>query len=72
MTVYVYPTLTEREFEILKLKADGLLNKEIADRLTPTVSDQTVKNHITSILQKFNANSSLEAVVKAMRMGIIQ
>jgi len=42
--------LTKREMEVLKLIAEGLYNKEIADRLT--ISEKTVKNHVSNIFRK--------------------
>jgi len=61
--------LTPREKEILNYIAQGLLNKQIAARLT--ISEQTIKNHVTSILRKLNANARTEAVVVAIKQGLI-
>jgi len=61
--------LTTRETEILNCIAQGHLNKQIAIILG--VSEQTVKNHVTSILRKLNANARTEAVVVALKKGII-
>ena len=61
--------LTPRETEILRYVAEGYLNKQIAAELN--ISEQTIKNHITSILRKLNANARTEAVVIAIRCGII-
>ncbi len=61
--------LTEREVDIIHLMARGYANKQIAVNLA--VSEQTVKNHITSILSKLNANARTEAVVKAIQQGLI-
>jgi len=61
--------LTPREMEILKHIGQGLLNKQIAVELG--ISEQTIKNHVTSILRKLNANARTEAVVLALRQGLI-
>ncbi|MBI4303376.1 MAG: response regulator transcription factor [Chloroflexi bacterium] len=61
--------LTGRETEILNYIAQGFLNKEIAIRLG--ISEQTIKNHVTSILRKLNANARTEAVVVAIKRGLI-
>jgi two-component system, NarL family, response regulator DegU len=61
--------LTPREMEILKYIGQGLLNKQIAIELG--ISEQTIKNHVTSILRKLNANARTEAVVLALRQGLI-
>ncbi len=61
--------LTPRETEILSYMAKGYLNKQIADTLV--ISEQTIKNHITSILRKLDANARTEAVVTALKRGLI-
>jgi len=61
--------LTPREMEILEYIAQGLLNKQIATRLG--ISEQTIKNHVTSILRKLNANARTEAVIVALKRGLI-
>ena len=61
--------LTPREKEILNYIAQGYLNKEIAIELD--ISEQTIKNHVTSILRKLNANARTEAVVVAIKQGLI-
>ena len=61
--------LTPREMEILKYIGMGYLNKQIAVELG--ISEQTIKNHVTSILRKLNANARTEAVVLALRQGLI-
>jgi two-component system, NarL family, response regulator DegU len=65
---YISP-LTPREMEILKYIGQGFLNKQIAVELG--ISEQTIKNHVTSILRKLNANARTEAVVLALRQGLI-
>ncbi len=61
--------LTPREIEILNYIAKGYLNKQIAMELG--ISEQTIKNHVTSILRKLNANARTEAVVLAIKQGVI-
>jgi len=61
--------LTPRETEILNYIAQGYLNKQIAAELG--ISEQTIKNHVTSILRKLNANARTEAVVVAIKQGLI-
>lgn len=61
--------VTPRELEILNYMAQGYLNKQIA--FTLTISEQTVKNHVTSILRKLNANARTQAVVEAIKQGLI-
>ncbi|HEY7067317.1 MAG TPA: response regulator transcription factor [Chloroflexota bacterium] len=62
--------ISAREMEILELIAQGQSNKQIAHTLF--LSDQTVKNHITSILRKLAVNDRTQAVVFALRQGWIQ
>ena len=66
----VFSPLTPREVEILDCVAQGNSNKEIARILT--ISDQTVKNHITSILRKLAVNDRTQAVIYALRHGWIR
>ena len=61
--------LSKRETEILKYIAEGFSNKRIAYALG--IGEQTIKNHITSIMRKLNANDRTHAVVLAMRRGLI-
>lgn len=61
--------VTPRETEILNYMAQGYLNKQIA--FTLNISEQTVKNHVTSILRKLNANARTQAVVEAIKQGLI-
>jgi DNA-binding NarL/FixJ family response regulator len=69
-TKNIYSPLSSREIEILAYIADGNSNKEIAKSLK--ISDQTVKNHITSILKKLSVNDRTAAVVHALRHGWIK
>jgi DNA-binding NarL/FixJ family response regulator len=66
----VFSPLTPREVEILDYVAQGNSNKEIARILN--ISDQTVKNHITSILRKLAVNDRTQAVIYALRHGWIR
>jgi len=61
--------LTPREIEVLRLMSDGLVNKEIAERLG--ISEHTAKFHVASILGKLQASSRTEAVAQGMRRGLI-
>ncbi|HEY6990478.1 MAG TPA: response regulator transcription factor [Bryobacteraceae bacterium] len=61
--------LTPREIEVLRLMAEGLVNKEIADRLG--ISEHTAKFHVASILGKLQASSRTDAVARGMRQGLI-
>jgi DNA-binding NarL/FixJ family response regulator len=61
--------LTNRETQILRYVADGNSNKKIAQILD--ISEQTIKNHVSSILRKLNANDRAHAVVLAIRRGWI-
>jgi two-component system, NarL family, response regulator YdfI len=62
--------LTPRETEVLRLLADGLPNREIAERLH--ISEHTIKFHIRSILGKLGASSRTEAVTLGFRSGLIE
>jgi DNA-binding NarL/FixJ family response regulator len=64
-----YSPLSPREIEILGFVSQGLSNKEIASILR--ISDQTVKNNITSILRKLHVNDRTQAVIYALRHGWI-
>ncbi|MBE0479883.1 MAG: response regulator transcription factor [Dehalococcoidia bacterium] len=62
--------LTPKEAEVLNLIAEGNSNKQIAGMLG--ISDQTIKNHVSAILRKINANYRAHAVYIAVRDGLIQ
>ena len=66
----IYSPLSPREIEVLELVAAGRTNKEIAVKLE--IGNQTVKNHISSILRKLAVNDRTQAVVYAMRRGWIK
>jgi len=61
--------LTSREREIVEMMAEGLGNRIIARRLA--ISRHTVKFHVASILAKLRARSRTEAVVTAVRRGLL-
>lgn len=61
--------LSDREIEVLNLITEGLENDEIADQLY--ISIDTVRNHIRHIYQKLHVHSKTQAVVKAIREGIV-
>ncbi len=61
--------LSEREGEVVRLIAQGLSNKEIGVRLC--LSEKTVKNHVSRILSKLNISARAQAVVYAIRMGLV-
>jgi two-component system NarL family response regulator len=64
-----YGQLSEREIEVLRHAAQGESNKEIASALG--VAQNTVKNHVRSIMEKLQAGDRTEAVTIALRRGII-
>lgn len=63
------PMLTGREIEILQSIARGMTSKEIGDRLY--ISENTVKNHVRNVLDKLGLHSRGEAVLYAVREGLI-
>ena len=65
----VFSELTEREREVLKLVAEGKRNREIGEELF--ITEKTVKNHISSILSKLQANDRTEAAMFAARQGLV-
>lgn len=62
--------LSPRETEILQSVTRGMSNKEIASKLG--ISQQTVKNHMTSILRKLNVEDRTQAAVTALRHGWVR
>ena len=64
------PVISSREEEVLQLVADGLSLPEVAAELY--ISQKTVKNHLASIYQKLDARDRTQAVLRAVRMGIIR
>jgi DNA-binding NarL/FixJ family response regulator len=65
----VISRLTPREKEVLDAVAEGLDGKEISERLH--ISLRTERNHMASILAKFGVNSRLQALVFAIRHGVV-
>jgi DNA-binding NarL/FixJ family response regulator len=63
-------SLTERELEVLRLMAQGQMNKEIAAALV--ISERTVKFHVSAILSKLGAGNRTEAVRLAAQQGLIE
>ena len=61
--------MTPREHEILRLVSEGLGNREIARRLS--ISEHTVKFHVSSVLAKLDAGSRTEAVSHGIKNGLI-
>ena len=62
--------LTRREAEVLELVAEGLTNKEIAERIG--VAASTVKDHVESLAAKLNASTRTGAVTAAFRLGLLR
>ena len=62
--------ITKREEEVLQLIADGASTPEVAAQLY--ISQKTVKNHLASIYQKLDARDRTQAVLQAVRMGIVR
>jgi len=63
-------SLSQREIEVLQMFADGLSTVETGQRLF--ISAKTVKNHLASIYEKLDARDRTQAVLTAVRMGIIR
>jgi len=65
-----YGGLTVREIEILKLIANGMANKQVAFRLK--ISEKTVRNHVSNIYEKLGINDRSQAVLYAVRKGLVE
>lgn len=65
-----YEELTPRELEVLSLVAEGLSNKEVAARLV--LSEKTVKNRISNIFAKLQVNDRTQAVLHALKTGLVR
>jgi DNA-binding NarL/FixJ family response regulator len=61
--------LTHRELEVLRALADGLSNREAAERLY--LSEGTVKNHVTSVLAKLGVRDRTQAALRARELGLL-
>jgi DNA-binding NarL/FixJ family response regulator len=64
------PKLTDRELEVLRLVAQGMTNREVADQLY--IAENTVKNHVRNILEKLHLHSRMEAVLYAVRENLLE
>mgnify|MGYP005841481695 CR=1 FL=1 len=62
--------LTARELQVLRCIASGSSNREVAEHLA--ISENTVKNHLRSILEKLHLGNRVQAVAYAIRQGIVQ
>ena len=62
-------SLTERELEVLRAIAEGLSNRDIAERMRVSVG--TVKKHVQDVLEKLAASDRTQAAVKALRQGLL-
>ena len=69
ITDAAYGTLTPREQEVMRLLAEGLFTKEVAERLF--ISPKTVENHRTNIMNKLDLHSTIELIRYAARLGLI-
>jgi len=65
-----YDGLTVREVEILRLLATGMANKQIAYRLT--ISEKTVRNHVSNMYEKLGIYDRSQAVLYAVRKGLVE
>ena len=65
-----FTELTNREMEVLKLIADGLNNNNIAKQLT--ITEHTVKGHVSNILSKLHLADRTQAAVFAWKKGVVQ
>jgi two-component system, NarL family, response regulator DegU len=63
------PELTARELQILQMLADGCAPAEVAERLV--ISPKTVRNHLTNVYDKLGVGSRSQAIVVALRHGLI-
>ena len=62
--------LSDRELEVLELMAEGLKNKDIAERLW--ISQTTVKTHVSHILQKLGQSDRTQAILSAIKIGLVE
>ena len=65
-----FADFTPRERDVLRLLAEGFPNKEIARRLS--LSEKTIKTHVSNILQKLGVTDRTQAAVLALRRGLVQ
>jgi DNA-binding NarL/FixJ family response regulator len=64
-----FPELSPRELDVLRLIAQGLRNREIAEQLF--ISEKTVGNHVSNIFSKLQVTDRSQAIVRAMRGGLV-
>jgi two-component system, NarL family, response regulator LiaR len=69
-SVNPFTELSDREMETLKLIAAGLSNSDIAERMT--ISEKTVKSHVSNILSKLHLSDRTQAAVYAWREGVVR
>jgi len=62
--------LSERELEVLHLLAEGLSNREIAERLV--VAETTVKKHVNHVFDKLDVTSRTQAILRAREQGLLK
>jgi DNA-binding NarL/FixJ family response regulator len=67
---HIRVSLTARELQVMQLLAEGVSNREIAERLF--ISSHTVRNHVQRIITKLGVHSKLEAVAVAGRLGLVR
>ncbi|MHB0869164.1 MAG: response regulator [Chloroflexota bacterium] len=65
----LYDGLTDREVEVLRLLATGATNRQIANRLW--ISERTVDNHVLNIYRKINVGDRVQAILYAVRKGLV-
>ncbi len=65
-----YDGMTTREVEVLRLLAGGMANKQIAYQLA--ISEKTVRNHVSNMYEKLNVYDRSQAVLYAVRKGLVQ
>ena len=66
----MYPELTERELEVLRLMATGKTNREVGGALF--ITEGTVKAHVNNILTKMGVRDRTQAVTTALKRGLVQ
>ena len=67
---YRFHNLSKREMDVLFLISKGMTNKEISEQLI--ITERTVKNHVSSILNKLSVNDRTQALIKSLKMGIVE
>jgi DNA-binding NarL/FixJ family response regulator len=67
---HLIDTLTHREREVLRLMAQGLDNREIAERLS--IEYGTVRSHIRNLIAKLEVHNKMQAIVRAVQLGLLE